>query len=91
MIDDHSRTERPNMHPISVAAGPPVVASKCSSAASTAAKAMASYRRGTTGLEHRPRRRPPMDGRGQFAYAYGSEGRRPGDEPLNGQVGRRNG
>lgn len=41
-----SRTERPNVHPISVAAGPPVAASKCS----TAAKAMASYLRGTTGF-----------------------------------------
>src|SRR6266487_3678752 len=46
-----------------------------STAASTAAKAIASYRRETTSLEYRPSRRPRLDGSGQSAHAYGSQGR----------------
>jgi hypothetical protein len=47
----------------------------CSTAANTAAVAIASYRREATRLEHRPSRRPPLDGPGQSAHSYGSEGR----------------
>jgi hypothetical protein len=49
----------------------------CSTAANTAAKAIASYRREATRLEHRPSRRPPLDGPGQSAHSYGSEGAAP--------------
>ena len=43
-------------------------------AAKPAAKAIASYRHRTTGLEHRPSTRPLLDGSGQSAHCYGSEG-----------------
>lgn len=39
---------------------------------STTAKTTASYRHATTGLEHRPTGRPPLDRPGQSARAYGS-------------------
>ena len=47
VVDDYA--QKHECAPISVAAGPPVLASKCS-LANTPAKAMASNRRGTTGL-----------------------------------------
>ena len=46
----------------------------CSTVANTAAKPTASYRREATSLEHRPRRRPLLDGRGRLAHSYGLEG-----------------
>src|SRR5215510_3128322 len=36
---------------------------------------VASYRRGATGLEYRPSTEPRLDGPGQFAHNYGSQGR----------------
>jgi hypothetical protein len=44
-------------------------------ATETAAKPMASYRRERTCLEHRPSTRLLLDGPGQSAHNYGSEGR----------------
>jgi hypothetical protein len=44
---------------------------KCLGAAKTAAIIIASYRRMTTGLEHRPRRQPLLDNPGWSAHAYG--------------------
>jgi hypothetical protein len=49
--------------------------SRCTTTAKAAAMAMVAYRRGTTGLEHRPSRKPALDGSGRSAHAYGSEGR----------------
>src|ERR1022692_110881 len=56
-------------------AGPQVAATTFASRCSTAAKAPVSYRRRTTGLEHRPSGRPLLDGPGHSAHSYGSEGR----------------
>jgi hypothetical protein len=36
---------------------------------------VASYRQKRTGLEHRPRGQPLLDGPGRLAQAYGLEGR----------------
>jgi hypothetical protein len=48
-------------------------------AAKPAAKTIASYRHGSTGLEYRPSRRTQLDGSGRSAQAYGccSDARRP--------------
>ena len=58
-------------------------------AAKTAAMGMVSYGRGTTTLEYRPSTQILLDGSGQSAYAYGSEGwgfeslrARPGQQPI---------
>jgi len=56
-------------------------------AAITAANTVASYRRTTTGLEHRPRGQPLLDRSGRSAHAYGSEGW--GFESLRARPGQR--
>src|SRR5215471_3862502 len=43
-------------------------------AAETAAKLADNYRHVPTGLECRPRPRPPVDSSGRLAHAYGTEG-----------------
>src|SRR5215472_7991035 len=50
------------------------VGCRASTAAKTAAMGVASYRRRTTGLEHRPRRRPLLHRSGLSVHNYGSEG-----------------
>jgi len=42
-------------------------------AAKTVAMTVASYRRKTTGVEHRPRGQPLLDRSGQSAHYYGSD------------------